>query len=344
MISKNILTTINNILKTLAKTNKTGSQSRASLPLIFFCAIASFHSLHAQNNKEVSTGVFINSIYDLDFPGESYNIDMWVWCTYSDTTIQMNEWIEFPNTKEYNFSNAVIESRGELQWMTMRANGEIIKKWDVRKFPFDHQELNIALGYSFDTATFQVKADAINSKIDPDFKLEGWRIDNIEFKRNIKTYQTTFGDPLLTGGTSVYPEFDIDISIYRMDSVMTLMKLILGLIIAFTISCCVFFIKPTNTDPRFGLCVGGLFTAVGNKYITDSAVPATNQMTLIDYLHLITFICIFLIVIQSVISLLIYERDTDSAKLLSKKFDRISFLFVVLIFISSFVGFTLHAM
>ena len=310
---------------------------------LLFCALFTLPA-QSQTNKDVSTGVFINSIYDLDFPGESYKIDMWVWCTYKDSTIQMNEWIEFPNTKEYNFSNAVIESRGELRWMTMRANGEIIKKWDVRKFPFDKQELNVGLGYSFDTATYNVKADVLNSKIDPDFKLEGWTVDRVDFKRSIKTYQTTFGDPQLTGGTSVYPEFDIDIFISRSNSMMTLMKLILGLIIAFTISCCVFFIKPINTDPRFGLCVGGLFTAVGNKYITDSAVPATNAMTLIDYLHLITFLCIFLIVIQSVISLMIYEKDTDASRALSKKFDRLSFLFVVLLFSSTIVVLTLNAM
>ena len=112
----------------------------------------------------------------------------------------------------------------------------------------------------------------------------------------------------------------------------------------YTISCCVFFIKPINTDPRFGLCVGGLFTAVGNKYITDSAVPATNAMTLIDYLHLITFLCIFLIVIQSVISLMIYEKDTDASRALSKKFDRLSFLFVVLLFSSTIIVLTLNAM
>jgi hypothetical protein len=111
------------------------------------------------------------------------------------------------------------------------------------------------------------------------------------------------------------------------------MKMITGLLIAFLISCCVFFIKPINTDPRFGLCVGGLFTAVGNKYITDNIVPSTNSITLIDTLHIITFTYIFLIIIQSVFSLMIFERDTERAIKISKKFDFYSF---IAIFISYF--------
>ncbi|MFM1916018.1 MAG: hypothetical protein RLZZ531_1687 [Bacteroidota bacterium] len=124
---------------------------------------------------------------------------------------------------------------------------------------------------------------------------------------------------------------------------MTLLKLIMGLIIAFTISCCVFFIKPINTDPRIGLCVGGLFTAVGNKYITDSIVPSTNEMTLIDNLHLMTFFCIFLVIIQSVISLKIMERETDASMSFSRKFDLISFVVVVIIFAGGMIGLTLSA-
>ena len=139
------------------------------------------HVLYAQNSQKVTTGVFINSLYDLDFPGESFKVDMWIWCNYLDSSIKMNEMIEFPKTKEFNFSNQVTEKRGKYQWMTMRGTGEVIKKWNIKDFPFDRQELNIALGYSFDTSTFKVEADVLNSKIDPDFKLAGWNIDKVVF-------------------------------------------------------------------------------------------------------------------------------------------------------------------
>ncbi|MDP4637651.1 MAG: hypothetical protein NWR96_01000 [Crocinitomicaceae bacterium] len=301
------------------------------------------HALDAQKSQAVTTGVFINSLYDLDFPGESFKVDMWIWCNYMDSSIKMNEMIEFPKTKEFNFSNQVTEKRGKYQWMTMRGTGEVIKKWNVKDFPFDRQELNIALGYSFDTSTFKVEADVLNSKIDPDFKLAGWNIDKVVFSRQNKTYKTSFGDPLLKNGKSVYPEFNADIFISRSNSMMTLLKLIMGLIIAFIISCCIFFIKPRYIDARLGLCVGGLFTAVGNKYITDSIVPSTNELTLVDNLHLLTFFCIFLIVIHSVVSLNIIEKQTEDSVAFSRKIDLISFISIGIIFTGGMIGLTLSS-
>jgi hypothetical protein len=309
--------------------------------LAFYLLI--LNPIYGQKKSKVTTGVFINSIYDLNFPEESFKIDMWLWCTYTDTSLKMNELIEFPKTKEFSFSNDVTVDRSSYKWLTMRANGEVIKKWDCKTFPFDKQILNVSLGYSFDTTTCIVVADVKNSKIDPDFKIAGWNIDKLNCNGGIKTYKTTFGDPSLKDGKSTYPEFNMDIYISRKGSMMTLLKLILGLIIAFTISCCVFFIKPINTDPRFGLCVGGLFTAVGNKYITDGLVPSTNEMTLVDNLHLITFISIFLIIIQSVISLRIYEIETEKSIVFSKKLDLYSFGIIVILFFGTMSAFVLNS-
>ena len=311
--------------------------------LLFYFSLLSSLSF-SQKKSVVNTGVFINSLYDLNFPEESFKIDMWLWCTYKDSSLKMNQLIEFPYTKSFNFSNDVTEQKGGVQWLTMRANGEVNKNWNIKNFPFDKQILRATLGFSFDTSVCMINADVANSKIDPDFKLAGWNIDKVIFNRGLKIYNTTFGDPQSKVGSSVYSEFNIDIQISRMGSNLTLIKLILGLIIAFIISVCVFFIKPINTDPRFGLCVGGLFTAVGNKYVTDSLVPSTNDITLIDTLHLVTFVSIFLIVIQSVISLRIYELDTDRFKAISRKFDMISFTTITLLFFISVAILTRNAM
>jgi hypothetical protein len=127
---------------------------------------------------------------------------------------------------------------------------------------------------------------------------------------------------------------------------LILFKLITGILVAFLISCCVFWIKPINTDPRFGLCVGGLFAAIGNKYIVESIVPSTNEVTLLDNLHNITFVAIFIIIILSVISLHLYEKETERGIKLSKRLDVISFFTIVsfyLILFYAFINQTIHS-
>ena len=258
---------------------------------------------------------------------------MWLWCTYKDSSKKLYELIEFPKTKDFNFTNQLIEQKSGYQWMTMRVAGEVINKWNTKNFPFDKQNLEVALGFSFDTTSAKVLADIKNCKIDPDFKIPNWKIDQIHFGDRSKKYTTTFGDPSIPEGFSIYPEFYATITLAREGGFGTLLKLTMGLFIAFIVSCCVFFIKPTNTDPRFGLCVGGLFTAIGNKYITDSIIPSSNDMTLIDSLHLVTFIYILLIIMLSVYSLYQIEKDTKKSILFSKRIDTISF---IVLFISYF--------
>lgn len=317
-------------------------RQRFFLSVLFFGQTFSFYSAKAQKH-DITTGVFINSLYDFNIPDHSFKVDMWVWSIYKDSSLPLKDQIEFPNTKEFEFSNDVITHKDDKQWLTFRARGEVMKDWDVSNFPFDKQKLNISLGYSQDTSVFSVAGDIKNSKIDPDFKLPGWKIDGINFKSNIKNYDTNFGDPSNASSSSQYPQFDVIIAISREGGLITLLKMITGLIIAFFISCCVFFIKPTNTDPRFGLCVGGLFTAVGNKYITDSVVPSSDTITLIDTLHIVAFFYIFLIIIQSVISLLLIEKDNENAAAISKKFDWYSFLFILLSFFIVFIVIILRA-
>ena len=57
--------------------------------MVFF----TLNFIFSQKKSDVKTGVFINSIYDLNFPEESFKIDMWLWCTYNDTSLKMNELI-----------------------------------------------------------------------------------------------------------------------------------------------------------------------------------------------------------------------------------------------------------
>jgi hypothetical protein len=56
-------------------------------------------------------------------------------------------------------------------------------------------------------------------------------------------------------------------------------------------------------EARFGLSVGSLFAAVGNKYIIDSILPESSTFTLVDSLHALTFTSILITIIMSVYSL-----------------------------------------
>lgn len=82
------------------------------------------------------------------------------------------------------------------------------------------------------------------------------------------------------------------------------------------ISLMVFRIKPREPESRLGLAVGGLFAAVGNKYIVEGIVPPnTTQNTLIDTIHNVTFGAILIIVIMTIyITTLQHKKQKSKAR------------------------------
>ena len=83
------------------------------------------------------------------------------------------------------------------------------------------------------------------------------------------------------------------------------------------------FIKPIHIDCRCGLPVGGFFAAVGNGIFVGTLLPQADRFTLSDMVNATGLLTIFLIMVQSVMSLHIY--DTMGNERLSRLFDRVSF-------------------
>jgi hypothetical protein len=111
-----------------------------------------------------------------------------------------------------------------------------------------------------------------------------------------------------------------------------LFKMLTGAYVAFFISSLVFFISSENQDSRFGLCVGGLFAAIGNKYIVESIVPSSTTYTLMDNVHNLTFTSILVMVIVSIVSLHFFESGDPKKIKLSLKIDRIVFYTIVALY------------
>lgn len=307
--------------------------------LLLFFLLFLFNKSWSQKDT-ITIGAYVNSLYDFNLTDNSYKTEFWLWMKYNKNSKfdSLPNQIEFINAKSTpQIEAASTNSRGKINWYGAKYIAEFQKNWDVTSFPFDKQKLKISIeSGEYSTNEIFFICDHKNSKLNRTIKdnINEWNILKSRFYIDVSNYNTTFGDPYLKK-TSNYPSFNFEVYLARKDPYLVLFKLITGLLVAFIISCCVFFIKPTNTDPRFGLSVGGLFAAIGNKYIIESKVPATNQITLLDNIHNLTFIYILIITILSVISLKIYEKKTEESKKLSKKMDIISF---ITIFITYFIS------
>jgi hypothetical protein len=300
------------------------------LPLI---TLLLFLSLCTKAQKDTCiVGLYINSIYDFKLDDKSFMTDFWLWTNYKNDSLKFENALELPKSKSAEFSHYTVEKKGMWNWAAQKCKAQIMHQWDVSSFPFDKQHLMIEIEDSeYDTSQLVYKADTLNSRIDTSFNSKEWCIEEFWLKDMVHTYETTYGNPELHGSSS-YPGIRAEIVIKRNNSWLMLAKMLTGAYVAFLISCLVFFVSSDNQDSRFGLCVGGLFAAIGNKYIVESVVPASTTNTLMDNVHNLTFMFILLIVVIIIVSLHLFESGNVQKKEASLKLDRWSFYSIVILY------------
>jgi hypothetical protein len=274
----------------------------------------------------------LNNVYDFDLHDKSFMADFWIWMNYKNDSLKFDDALELPNSKTSEFSHYSLEKKGDINWAAQKCKAQVMYQWDVSKFPFDEQYLRIELeDAKYDASQLVYVADTANSKVDCSFNSKEWRIESFKVRAEERTYKTTYGNPELSGSSS-YPRVVAELVISRNNSWLMLAKMLTGAYVAFLIACLVFFVSSENQDSRFGLCVGGLFAAIGNKYIVESIVPTSTTNTLMDNVHNLTFTFILLIVGVIIISLCLFESGNEAKRKKSLKLDRWAFFSFITIY------------
>ncbi len=264
-------------------------------------------SLQAQKPDTVKIGCYLISLHDFNFRDKEYTARFWVWMIYDNKKFDLEHQIEIPNAKEMEKPDIVIEQLDSLDWLQMKIKCRMKQAWKVADYPFDEQRLKIYIENStFDSNDLVFIPDTVGKSYDPNLTVDGWEVTDFKVKTDVSHYATAFGDIKVKEPHSTYSRFVIDIGLKR-DAWGLFIKVFLGMYVAFFIAYVGFFINLENIEPRFGLPVGGVFASVGNKYVIDSFLPESSQLTLVDLLHGLTLICIFLMIVQSAYSLHLFK-------------------------------------
>lgn len=272
----------------------------------------------------VKVGAYIISVHDINFHEKEYTVRFWLWFVYDNPNFDFSKQLDIPNAKSIEPPEIIMDSIDGKAWAIMKMKCTMKERWDVKDFPFDRQHLKVQIENTlFDNTKLVFTPDDKGSQFDRAEAIDGWEINNFKVSNGDNDYETGFGDE--STASQVFSAFRIEMDIDR-DAWGLFMKIFIGMYIAFLISIISFTPHPSELEPRFGLPVGGLFAAVGNKYIIDSLLPESSDFTLVDTLHSLTFVAILMTLIVSAISLKLYDSKKEE---LSLKVNRIGARIVV---------------
>ncbi len=260
----------------------------------------------------VKVGAYIISIHDINFHAQEYTVRFWLWFVYDNPRFDFAKQIDITNAKDIEISSTSIDTVNGKYWAQMRVKCTMKENWKVNDFPFDTQHLRIIMeDEALDVGDLVFVADTASSRFDNVQALSGWKVKDFNVNTGIAKYNTDFGSPEPGEDTHLFSKFSIEMNIDR-EAKGLFLKIFLGMYFAFLIALVSFLTDTNELDPRFGLPIGGLFAAVGNKYIIDSLLPESSQFSLVDILHNLTFLGIFCILTISAIALKLHNAGKIS--------------------------------
>lgn len=253
----------------------------------------------------VTTGVYINDIQELDFRTHSYAVDLYVWFRWKGSDITPQKSLEFMNRYAPNdhVRDNLYEEPKEMpdgsRYAIIRNQGRFSAKFQLEKYPFDHQVLKILFEDTVGTTAAQIyEADKIPVAINPAISLPGFIMGKprLEFASN--TYPTNFGD-LTSDGTENYSRGIVSVPIERPLTALSV-KTFVPVLLIIVCASLVFFVRPIYVDGRIGLGITALLTLVALQITAASSLPEVDYLMLIDKVYLVSYAFIILSLLRVV--------------------------------------------
>lgn len=293
---------------------------------------------------EVQAGVYLNQIPDISLRDFYWTVDFLVWFTWEGEGLDPGETFAITGGQILSREKVAESVQGTTHYARYHVTAQVYKFFDVSRFPLNQYVLTLAVEDSQHPAyALRYVADAQNSAVGPRVRiLEGVRIIQSAALVKLQTYPTGLGDPTLPPGYQpAYSTFIYGVWTSS-PGLRFYLKLFLALFVSVLLAISVFFIKPTDVDPRFGLGVGALFASVANAYIISSSLPPSGGVVLVDMVNSLGVATIFLTVVESILSLYLYDiRDKQA---LSRRLDRVSAAIFLVAYIALNVAIPLAAL
>jgi hypothetical protein len=312
--------------------------------ITFLLILSSFQFVSIASAQEkadtVKVGAYIISIHDINFHSQEYTARFWLWFVYDNPKFDFANQIDIVNAKDIEISSPSLDTINGKYWAKMRLKCTMKENWRVSDFPFDTQHLRIVMqDEDLDVGELIFVPDTLYSRFDNVEALTGWKVDNFNVNTDVVTYNTTFGSPEIADDTNIFSKFTVEMDIER-EAKGLFLKIFLGMYFAFLIALVSFLTDTNELDPRFGLPIGGLFAAVGNKYIIDSLLPESSQFSLVDILHNLTFLGIFIILTISAIALKLHNNNKVEA---AHRLNKVGALLVIIGYVISNIYYIINA-
>lgn len=271
--------------------------------LLLFCSMP---QAFAAEPERVYVGAYMNDIQDIDLHADSYRLDFYVWFRWKDPAIDPSRSAEFMNAfspsehvRTYIYDKPQKMPDGSL-YSVIRQQGQFSAKFPLHRYPFDHQDLIVAMEDTVRTEKEQVYIPdtkspapmALSSRI----SLPGYDIGKPELQIEAFPYPTNFGD-ISQPDSSAYARALFSVPVHR-PPLGTGIKVFLPVLLVMACASLVFFVHPGYIEGRLGVAITALLTLVALQLTSASTLPEVDYLLMTDKVYLLSYMFIIATMMQ----------------------------------------------
>jgi hypothetical protein len=273
------------------------------LMLCYFSSYSQIQTSKTDLEKELGVGIYIDNVYNIDYINSTYEVVFYLWANsygelyeINNTLIDVDKSIEIEIIYEEMDSTFIPNIGPKFNYLA-KIRTKMLNETNIASYPFDNWNLNLNIEFlGHYKGEKNIIIDKKNSLIKPNF-IDKWKLVSADSKITSVEWSSNFGD--VRENDPSIDALHASLILAR-DPWKLYWKLFLVLFISFFISSLNIFLPNKRSEEKFALLVGSLFTAIGNKYITESYLPFSDTLNLSDSLHIVTFLFISIYIIFAI--------------------------------------------
>ncbi len=300
--------------------------------LFWMILIQSICSAMSQNKLSLpsrsvrcKTGIYIKNLR-IDQANEEFKVLFYWWIRVDSIEKGFNaqkvKQIEFINSvNEVEITQEILDTIKGYYYLTGVCQSTTPFKADYHRFPYDKQNLFISLenkNHNINEIVFvsDPRFQNFNRLTDGNIEIlngDQYSISNLSSVNSTYTYNTNFGDPLVTGN-DIYSRINFRVEISR-NPTGIMLKLGLPLFLVLVLSYLVFFIPDHEISTASALTVTSLLAAIAFQWTINDSLPKVSYYTTVDRVFYLVYSFIFYAMAQTVFTYNLSNGNSRAKKI-----------------------------
>jgi hypothetical protein len=259
---------------------------------------------------DVTLGVYLYSIQDLDFTKHTFRPAFEIWWRWRGDDFDPLAALAVVGARSMS---TVIEDRRRLpngeNYLVARVDVVINEQLDTGAFPFDRHRLTIDIESPHEDDYLRFVVDNEASMLDPDAFSPGWRLVDFKMSEMRIKYPTTFG--LKERQNEQYSRVVVEVVAERVGWRVAVDNFI-GFIVCVLMCILGYFIPVTLLAARTTLLTAATIAAVGNKYVVNTLTETSVSGGLVNAAVISSFVMVLIFMLASVYCERVADRGARS--------------------------------